>query len=163
MNVIERIQARITVDENGCHVFTGALDRGYGRIGIGPRAEGIGYTHRLMYEAANGPIPEGLHIDHLCRNRACCNPDHLEAVTQAENNRRAAVANRTDMTGISSVHSSARNPWRVEIKANGRRVHLGVFPTIAAAIAARRRAEHADPERKAAIEAEVAELSEAAS
>ncbi|MFJ4777405.1 HNH endonuclease signature motif containing protein [Streptomyces sp. NPDC088762] len=43
------------------------------------------YTHRIMYEQAKGPIPEGLQIDHLCRNRACANPEHLEAVTQKEN------------------------------------------------------------------------------
>jgi hypothetical protein len=47
--------------------------------------------HRLAYEEAYGPIPAGLHIDHLCRVRNCINPEHLEAVTQAENNRRAAA------------------------------------------------------------------------
>jgi hypothetical protein len=41
----------------------------------------IVYVHRLAYEVFVGPIPDGLQIDHLCRQRACCNPDHLEAVT----------------------------------------------------------------------------------
>ena len=48
-------------------------------------------VHRLSYEAFKGPIPEGMHIDHLCRVRNCYNPEHLEAVTQAENNRRMGL------------------------------------------------------------------------
>lgn len=45
-------------------------------------------AHRVFYERAKGPIPKGLVIDHLCRNKRCVNPDHLEAVTQGENCRR---------------------------------------------------------------------------
>jgi hypothetical protein len=47
------------------------------------------YAHRVAYEAAHGPIPKGMQIDHLCGVKTCINPDHLEAVTQGENLRRA--------------------------------------------------------------------------
>lgn len=60
---------------------------GYGRFGRK-------YAHRYSYELANGPIPRGLEPDHLCRNRACVNPGHMEAVTHLENVRRGALANR---------------------------------------------------------------------
>lgn len=53
-------------------------------------------VHRAVYEALVGPIPQGLEIDHLCRNRACYNPRHLEPVSHLENVRRGAkvVANK---------------------------------------------------------------------
>jgi hypothetical protein len=52
-------------------------------------------AHRIAYELQVGPIPVGLHIDHLCMNRLCVNAAHLEPVTQRENNRRARAARRS--------------------------------------------------------------------
>lgn len=76
-----------------CWIWTGATNNG--GYGVGWTGTATRLAHRLAYEYKIGPIPAGLHIDHLCRNRLCVNPDHLEAVTQAENNRRAGAA-RTD-------------------------------------------------------------------
>jgi hypothetical protein len=60
-------------------------DKGYGRVIFDGRNRGV---HRVSYELLVGPIPQGLHIDHLCRNPACVNPAHLEPVTLVENARR---------------------------------------------------------------------------
>lgn len=83
--VIERLMAKVEIDSNGCWIWQGAKTGGYGVIGMGPRGSGTRNTHRVAYEHHKGPIPEGLVLDHLCRNPPCCNPDHLEAVPQQVN------------------------------------------------------------------------------
>lgn len=79
-----------------CWLWQGARDKqtGYGRVCV-PGQKRSGYAHRVVYEILVGPIEDGLHIDHLCRQRACCNPDHLEPVTCRVNVQRGARATRT--------------------------------------------------------------------
>lgn len=57
---------------------------GYGRFVLSSQHRSV-LAHRVAYELSIGPIPEGTEIDHLCRNRACCNPAHLEAVPHRVN------------------------------------------------------------------------------
>jgi hypothetical protein len=61
------------------------LGTGYGQISAGSREEGMLLAHRVAYTLLVGPIPDGLELDHLCRNRGCVNPAHLEPVTRQEN------------------------------------------------------------------------------
>lgn len=83
------------LDRTGeCWLWTGYV-RADGYAVRSVRADGrVGakYVHRLAYEYFVGPIPEGLTLDHLCRVRHCCNPEHLQPVTSAENTLRGDAA-----------------------------------------------------------------------
>jgi len=79
----ERFWAKVQKSDT-CWVWVAAKDgKGYGYFGS--RKGETRLAHRLSWELTRGPIPAGLHIDHLCRNTSCVNPAHLEPVTPREN------------------------------------------------------------------------------
>lgn len=89
MRTADEFMERVRVQPNGCWKWTFPLARGryatYGRCTLNGEQMG---AHRAAWLLFRGPIPDGLHIDHLCRNTRCVNPDHLEPVTPQENWRR---------------------------------------------------------------------------
>jgi hypothetical protein len=91
----ERIALNVHVEPSTkCWEWALTIDaNGYGVIRVEGKTTG---THRASYEAFVGSIPDGLSLDHLCRNRSCCNPEHLEPVTPKENSRRGATAQKTE-------------------------------------------------------------------
>ncbi len=82
-----RLMSKRVVDpSSGCWIFTGGRIKDYGAFYYEGRNH---YAHRWIYARVVGPIPEGYEVDHLCKNPPCFNPEHLEAVTQYENNMRS--------------------------------------------------------------------------
>lgn len=91
--------SQVQVADSGCWEWTGPLSNGgYGYPYL-PDLRRREYTHRLSYEAFVAPLHPDLVIDHLCRNRPCCDPAHLEQVPQRENIMRSPIA-------IASINAS---------------------------------------------------------
>lgn len=118
--------AKVEMAPGGCWKWTGRLDRdGYGKYQV--KNGGVQHyfiAHRAAYELALSTIPEGLVIDHLCRNRSCCNPAHLEAVTADENRRRGAGLGNllwgpTDRCGKGHIYDAATTLWTTRRNRSG--------------------------------------------
>lgn len=131
-----------------CWIWKGAKHgRGYGNF----FASGYVLAHRFSYELARGPIPPGLTIDHLCRNRLCVNPDHLEAVTMRVNLLRgvgpSAVAARKTHCPRGHEYAGLNIYWTKDGRRKCRTCVVGLYAET------RRRKRLTAPEAKSGLEA----------
>lgn len=102
-NTPQRFMAKVTPTSSGCWEYRCALDRnGYAKLMVNGR---LWKAHRYSYEIHRGHVPDGMTIDHLCLNKACVNPWHLEIVTRSENKRR---------DGFRSTACRKGHPWTEE-------------------------------------------------
>lgn len=107
----ENLRAKVLLADRGCMEWRGEINRnGYGRLWFGGHRH---MAHKFTFELYRGEIKPGHHIDHLCRNRCCVNPDHLEQVTAAVNirrvyNRRKRIDENGDLIGGKMKPTTAR-------------------------------------------------------
>ncbi len=116
----ERFVAKVILQPSGCKLWTAQITPdGYGRFSVDGRKV---YVHRWIYEHEIGPIPEGLELDHLCRNRACVEVSHLEPVAHRENTLRGVGPSAQNAR---KTHCPRRHEYTSEntytSKAGGRR------------------------------------------
>lgn len=119
------------VDKSGsCWTWMGALNHmGYGSFTeIGRKPTG---AHRYSYELENGPIANGIDIDHICHNPACVRPSHLRAATRKQNAEHRKGAQANSKTGVRGVYfESHRQKYLGIVGHNGKRHYAGSFDTI---------------------------------
>lgn len=121
----EKIKAKIITNIKvigNCWIWQRTIiNSGYGQICYHNKHYSV---HRLSYMLFIGEIPKKLEIDHLCRNRKCCNPDHLEPVTRKENIRRSPLHNKNKIHCKQGHEFTPNNTYISKSKNGARRCKI---------------------------------------
>lgn len=118
--LIERIERFVELNQRGCWLWLGSLHPhdGYGMMTVGSRTR---WAHRIAYQTFIGDVPVGLQLDHLCRERRCVNPTHLEPVTCRENLLRGEGFSARNARKTHCVHGHVLTGRNLYISPTGRR------------------------------------------
>jgi len=121
--LIDRFELKVARTDN-CWLWQAAVSNyGYGNFTVHGRTTG---AHRVAWEMANGPIPEGMFIDHLCHVKHCVRPDHLRLATRKENGENRKACNSDSTSGILGVSwSTSKQMWKGTVVHNGKHYHAG--------------------------------------
>lgn len=111
---IEKVD--LTGPEDSCWQWTACLVRGYGQFAVGQRKRAK--AHRFSYEMLVGPVPEGLVLDHLCRNPECVNPAHLEPVSERKNILRGVGPTAVNAARTHCIYGHEFTPENTYIRPN---------------------------------------------
>lgn len=125
----ERFWAKVEKADS-CWNWTGAKGGGpgYGQISIMTKKI---WAHRWSYENSYGPIPDGMHVDHICFNPACVNPAHLRLATPKQNQENHLGAQRNSISGVRGVHPhKPSGRWLASLMHNRQTIRIGLFDTI---------------------------------
>jgi hypothetical protein len=127
---LKRLWSNVKKVEGQCWEWLGCHNPdGYGFMHCKGKSTPV---HQLVYESMKGAVPDGLELDHLCRNRGCCNPDHLEPVTHAENMARAGIIPRTAPSGVDTSASCIDTAASIDtdVLASRTLANKGVIPLL---------------------------------
>lgn len=144
-SIPRRLMKRVVQQPNGCWEWTGAIcGNGYGRAWDGARSE---WVHRIFARLAFGGIEPGMQVDHLCRNKACVNPNHLQVVTPLENIMRSTGPAMTAARHKMKTHCRRGHPLFGNNLYTDKRGHR-VCKTCQRKIAAKHRAKRRKPDSR---------------
>lgn len=114
---------------DSCWIWQAATNKkGYG-IFVWEKGGGARVAHRIAYEQTIGPVPAGMVLDHVCRNKSCVNPAHLRPIDNRSNAQNRAGANRGSASGLRGVGRHSCGKWQANGGSNGKNYYLGLYDT----------------------------------